>query len=132
MVGPAGPPGPPGPAASLPEGWLANQQQRIDEMLKGLDGYGSSLDSLQHSFSRLRSESHEGTAIAIALGGMRLPQDKDRAISLRLGHFRSKSAIAAGGAFRLLEEPNVVLDFGISQGLDYSQTGGSAGITWSW
>lgn len=80
----------------------------------------------------LRDETQEATALAIALGGLRIPYDKDNAFSMRLGNFRSGNAIAAAGAFRLSADPNVVLDIGAAWGVEYHQTGVSAGITWSW
>ena len=98
--------------------------------------YDTQINSLQQSFDGLQAESREGTAIAITLGGMHVPDGRERAITLRLGNFRSGNAIAAGGAFRLPDSqptgPDVVVDFGISHGLEYSQNGGSVGITWSW
>lgn len=108
-------------------------------MVSGVGEHGRQIDSLRLSFDELRAESHEGTAIAIALGGMQIPYSKDAAFSLRLGHYRSGFAISAAGAFRLSagsfflpEDVSTVVDLGIAQGLDYSQTGSTAGITWSW
>ena len=82
--------------------------------------------------SDLRDETQEATAIAIALGGLRVPYGKENAFSMRLGNFRSGNAVAAAGAFRLSTDPDVVLDFGAAWGVEYHQTGITAGITWSW
>ena len=66
------------------------------------------------------------------MGGLHVPYDKDGAFSMRVGNFRGESAIAAQGAFRLSADPDVVVDIGAAYGVEYSQTGFKAGITWSW
>ena len=78
----------------------------------------------------LRSESQEGTAVAIALGGLRMPANKDNALSLRYGRFENEQAIAAQAGFRLRD--NLTVDFGVSHGFEYSQRGYSAGFVLSW
>ena len=90
------------------------------------------IHSLHIGLNDLRDESREATAVAIALGNLRIPYEKDRAFSIRIGHFMGENAIAAQGAFRVSKEPDVVIDLGIGQGAKYSQTGVSAGITWAW
>ncbi len=135
MAGPPGPPGPPGPTgAAGPPGTASlasNRLTALEGRINGLEQYGSQIGSLHLSFDELRAESHEATAIAIALGGVRIPRNQQGAFSLRLGNFRSGNALAAAGAFRLPESP-VVIDLGISHGFEYSQTGFAAGVTWSW
>ena len=63
---------------------------------------------------------------------MRLPYDKDRAFSIRIGTYKGETAIGALGAFRLSTDPDVTLDFGGAFGIEHSQKGVTAGITWSW
>ena len=118
----------------------------LADMVGGVDEQGRRIDSLQLSFEGLRAESHEGTAIAISLGGMQIPHGKDSAFSLRLGHYRSGLAVAASGAFRLppgafslpdgtfglTGDVATVVDFGVAHGMEYSRTGSTAGITWGW
>ena len=123
----------------MPEGWLADQQRRVDGVVGGVDEQGRRIRSLQLSFNELRAESHEGTAIAIALGGMHIPHGKDRAFALRLGHYRSGLAVSAAGAFRLPpsalglpQAVTTVVDLGVAHGMEYSRTGSTAGITWGW
>ena len=108
-------------------------------MVSGVSEHGQQISSLRLSFDELRSESHEGTAVAVALGGMHIPYSKDSAFSLRLGHYRSGLAISAAGAFRLPagafrlpEDVSTVVDVGVAHGLEYHQTGSTAGITWGW
>ncbi|MGR3913835.1 MAG: hypothetical protein OD918_04815 [Gammaproteobacteria bacterium] len=78
----------------------------------------------------LRGESREGSAIAIALGGLHIPPNKTNAISMRYGRFEDQSAIAAQAGFRLRD--NLTFDLGVSHGFDYSQRGYSAGFVLSW
>ena len=133
-AGPPGLPGPPGPPGNplLPPGWLTNQASRIDHAAQAIDRHGQRIESLQLSFDELRTESHEGTAIAIALGSMHIPYNRDRAFGLRLGHYRSGDAVALAGAFRLPEKTRAVVDVGIAYGFDYSQTRINASLTWRW
>ena len=105
---------------------------RINETTRELQRNSERIDSLQYSFSELHGETQEAAAIAITLGGLRIPHGKDRAVSVRFGNFGSGNAIGALGALRLSEDPDVALDFGFSYGFEYSQTGVTAGLTWSW
>lgn len=101
------------------------QQAEVDDSRRRID-------SLRIDIAGLRDESQEATAIAIALGGLRIPYDKDQAFSMNIGNFRGKNAVSAQGAFRLSADPDVVVDIGAAHGLEYHQTGFKAGITWSW
>ena len=82
--------------------------------------------------SKLRGETQEAAAIAITLSGLRIPYGKDKAIALRFGNFMGGNAIGTLGALRLSDDPDVAVDFGVSYGFEYSQTGVTAGLTWSW
>ena len=103
-----------------------------DESQEAAASNAGAVRALRIDLDDLRDESQEAAAIAIALGGLRIPYDKDRAFSMRIGHFRGESAIAAQGAFRLDTDPDVVFNIGAAHGIEYSQTGFTAGITWSW
>lgn len=63
---------------------------------------------------------------------MVVPDGMGGAFTVRLGHLEGESAISAHAAFRLPAEPELILDFGAAQGLEHSQTGFTAGFTWSW
>ena len=88
------------------------------------------IDGLYEDLGFLRGEALEGTAIALAIGGINLPANADRAVALRLGHFEGMEALALGAALRI--GGSATFDFGLSHGLEYSQTGYSAGITLTW
>ena len=97
-----------------------------------MDRHDRRIESLQLSFDNLRTESHEGAAMAIALGGMRIPDNRDLALGVRLGHYRSADAIAAAGAFRLPETTRAVVRVGVAYGFEQSRTRMSASIVWRW
>ena len=109
-----------------------DQAGGLDDAAMAMDRHGRRIDSLQLAFEDLRAESHEGTAIAIALGSMHIPRGRDRAFGLRLGHYRSGDAIAAAGAFRLPERTRAEVKVGVAYGFDYAQTRMNASVTWRW
>ncbi len=80
----------------------------------------------------MHSQSREGTAIALSLGGLRIPIDKDSAFAVRYGQFEGELAFSAQGAFRLSSDPDVAVDVGAAYGVNHRQTGITAGFTWSW
>ena len=51
---------------------------------------------------------------------------------MRFGQFMGETAIAAQGAFRVSSDPDVTVDVGAAYGIHYSQSGFTAGFTWSW
>ena len=73
----------------------------------------------------------QGIAIAMAMGGMALPDSKNFALGANLGFFDSKQAMAIQGAMRLT--PFVSVNGGIGMGLDDSSTlGGRVGVQVAW
>ncbi len=88
------------------------------------------IEGLQYQFHRLRGETREATAIAIALGGVDVPIDRDRTVTVQFGHYEGDNAVALGAAFRLNE--NWQTEVGASLGLRYKQTGFRAGMTYEW
>jgi hypothetical protein len=72
----------------------------------------------------------EGVAVAIALGGLVLPQGKDFAISANFGFFDSKQAFAAQSAMRLNDI--LILNGGLGLGMQSSQLGGRVGVMAAW
>ena len=76
-------------------------------------------------------ENTQGIAIAIAMGGLALPTDKNFAISATLGIYDNKTAIAAQAALRI--DKTYTLNGGIGFGTDAnSKVGGRIGITAAW
>lgn len=72
----------------------------------------------------------EGVAVAIALGGLVLPQGKNFALGANFGYFDSKQAFAAQTALRLNEL--LMVNGGLGLGLDTSQVGGRVGVMAAW
>jgi hypothetical protein len=73
----------------------------------------------------------QGIAIAMAMGGLSLPETKRFALGANLGFFDSKQAIAVQGALRLT--PYVSVNGGVGVGLDGDSTmGGRVGAQVAW
>jgi hypothetical protein len=72
----------------------------------------------------------EGVAVAIALGGLVLPQGKDFAVGANFGYFDSKQAFAAQTALRLNDV--LLVNGGVGLGMNTSQMGGRVGLMAAW
>ena len=75
-------------------------------------------------------QAFEGTAIAIAMGGGTLPDNKKFAISTNWGTFRGENAMSLTGLVRVSE--NVVLNGGFGAGFQQGGVAGRAGVTVAW
>ncbi len=88
---------------------------------------------LQSSVTTLQSQmrqAFEGTAIAIAMGGGALPDNKKFAVSTNWGTFRGENAVSLTGQMRLSQ--NVVFNGGVAAGFQQGGVGGRAGVTFAW
>ncbi len=72
----------------------------------------------------------EGVAIALAMGGVALPQGKDFALGANFGFFDSKQAFAAQTAVRLNDV--LMLNGGVGLGMATNQIGGRVGVMAAW
>ncbi len=73
----------------------------------------------------------QGIAIAMAMGGLALPDSKNFVVGANLGFFDSKQALAIQGAMRLT--PYVSVNGGVGMGLDDASTlGGRVGLQVAW
>ena len=89
--------------------------------------------SLYNSVSTLRSDvirGYEGSAIALAVGGGVLPDNKKFAISTNWGGYHGTNALGASAYVRLNE--NFVFNGGVGLGLTKGDVGGRAGVTFTW
>jgi len=75
-------------------------------------------------------ENTEGIAVAIAMGGLSLPDTKAFALSANMGFYDGKQAVAAQGAIRL--DKTFALTGGVGIGLEGGELGGRAGIMAAW
>jgi len=86
--------------------------------------------SVNSAFKKI-DENTQGIAIAIALGGIALPQGKNFAVAANVGFYDDKEAVAAQGAVRL--DSVFSLNGGIGLGVDdASKVGGRVGIMAAW
>jgi len=72
----------------------------------------------------------EGIAVAMAMGGIALPQGKAFATGADIGFFQDKQAAAAQTLIRLNE--TLTFNGGIGVGLGNNQVGGRAGLMAAW
>ncbi|MCL6705423.1 YadA-like family protein [Pseudomonas sp. R2.Fl] len=72
----------------------------------------------------------EGVAIALALGGVQLPGDRDFAISMNYGNFDGHSALGFGAIGHVRE--NLYINGGVGVGFSTGTVAGRVGATWAW
>ena len=85
---------------------------------------------LQNTVATLQHRAYEGTAVAIAMGGTVLPDNKRYAITANFGTFRGENAFAASAAVRINEF--VVANAALGTGLARGGVGGRVGATFAW
>ena len=91
------------------------------------------ISGLQSSVTALQGQirqAFEGTAIAVAMGGGTLPDNKKFAISSNWGTFRGENAMSLTGMARISQ--NVVINGGIAAGFQQGGVAGRAGVTYAW
>lgn len=90
----------------------------------------STLQSNVGVLQQQMKQAFEGTAIAIALGGTALPDNKKFAISTNWGNFRGQNAAGVSAQYRVSN--NVVTNFGVGGGFQQGGIGSRAGVTLAW
>jgi hypothetical protein len=83
-------------------------------------------ENLQHGLN----QAYEGTAVAIAMGGSWLPDNKRFAITTNWGNFRGTNAMSFIAQARLSD--NIVANAAIAGGFQYGGVGTRAGLTFAW
>ncbi len=89
--------------------------------------------SLSGQVGALRSavdKANEGSAVAIALGGGLMPENKKFAITANYGNYNGYSAFGAIGYVKLTD--NIYVNGGIGVGLNKGDVGGRIGATFAW
>jgi hypothetical protein len=108
----------------------AGQFSALSGQVAALDNRVSSLETgVNHLNSEVR-KAFEGTAVAIAMGGSMLPDNKRFAISGNLGTFNGENAF--GGAAQLRLSDSFVANGGIGAGFARGGVGGRVGGTFAW
>ena len=96
--------------------------------------YGpNDIASLQSSVAALQGDikrAYEGSAVAIAMGGAVLPDNKKFAISMNYGTYSGQNGAAFSALLRVSN--NVVLNAGVGAGFAQGGVGGRAGVTVAW
>jgi trimeric autotransporter adhesin len=82
------------------------------------------------SLSSGLTRAYEGSAIAMALGGGFIPDNKRYAISVNWGGYHGTSAFGAIGLFRVSD--NLIIDGGVGVGVTKGDVGGRVGLTYAW
>ena len=96
----------------------------------GVQGNTDAALRFERRVRALEQELREGTAVAISLGGFRIPNGREQALSLRFGYFEEGTALSAQYGRYLRDD--LVLELGVGIGLDYQQTGYAAGLVYGW
>jgi trimeric autotransporter adhesin len=105
---------------------LSNLSNSVSALNANVANLNGSVASLQNAVER----AYEGTAIAIALGGGVLPDNKKFAISANWGAYNGTNAFGATGYFRVTD--NIVVNGGLGAGLTKGDVGGRVGVTLTW
>jgi hypothetical protein len=92
-------------------------------------GVGDAFKKINDAFNKI-DENSEGIAVAIALGGIMVPEGKTLAIAGNVGFYDDEQAAAAQAALRLNEV--LSLNAGIGVGFDSGQVGGRVGFIAAW
>jgi hypothetical protein len=93
------------------------------------DQYGAVNAQISQAFKKI-DENTEGIAVAMAMGGVALPDGKAFSLGANMGFYDGKQAVAAQAALRL--DNSVALTGGIGFGLDDGKMGGRVGVMAAW
>ena len=93
------------------------------EALNALSG------QVNHAFKKI-DENTEGIAVAMAMGGLALPDGKAFALSANMGFYDGKQALATQAALRL--NRTFALTGGVGVGFDEGKVGGRVGVMAAW
>ncbi|WP_020174556.1 hypothetical protein [Methyloferula stellata] len=96
-------------------------------------GLSNSISSLQANVAALQGSvrrAYEGTAIAMAMSGAALPDNKTYAVSANYGTFRGENGFGAIGQVRINDY--LVASGGMGIGTARGGVGGRAGLTLAW
>jgi len=83
-------------------------------------------ENLQHGLN----QAYEGTAVAIAMSGSALPDNKRFAVTSNWGNFRGTNAMSFIAQARISD--NVVANAAFAGGFQYGGVGTRAGLTFAW
>ena len=102
----------------------------IATAMTDLQGRVSNLEQAVYNLRGDMDRANEGVAMAIAMGGGWLPDDKIFAISTNYGNFQSQSALAVSTYYRVSR--NVVVNAGVGYGFRHNAVGSRVGALVAW
>jgi len=91
-----------------------------------IDGLQSQINNANQRIDKVNG----GVAMAMAMGGGSLPDNKKFALGVNYGTFAGQNAFALSSALRL--NANVVASGALGFGVDQNQIGGRAGLQFAW
>jgi hypothetical protein len=104
---------------------------------QNIAGLSASVAGLQQGFNVLQeglqhglNQAYEGTAVAIALSGSALPDNKRFAITTNWGNFRGTNAMSFIAQARVSD--NIVANAAFAGGFQYGGIGTRGGLTFAW
>ena len=98
--------------------------------LNQLNAVGNDVNSVDNLVNSVDRRAASGTATAIAMSGISIPDNKRFAVGANYGVFRGESALAAGAAMRLTDYAQI--DASVGVGFDHGDLGGRVGATFTW
>lgn len=113
-------------------------ERRITNVAAGIDPtdavnvgqLNASVGQLNANLNNGLTRAYEGSAIALALGGGFIPDNKRYAIAVNWGGYHGTSAFGAIGLFRIND--NFIVDGGVGVGVSKGDVGGRVGLTYTW
>jgi trimeric autotransporter adhesin len=97
---------------------------------QSINQLSANVSALQQNLQHGLNQAFEGTAIAIAMGGSALPDNKRFAITTNWGNYRGTNAMSLIAQARISD--NVVANAGFAGGFQYGGLGTRAGVTFAW
>jgi autotransporter adhesin len=113
-------------------------ERRVTDVAPGIDPTdGVNVSQLNASVNQLNANlnnglarAYEGSAIAMALGGGFIPDNKRYALTVNWGGYHGTSAFGVMGLFRVSD--NLIVDGGVGVGVSKGDVGGRVGLTYAW
>ncbi len=97
---------------------------------QSINQLSANVSALQQNLQQGLNQAFEGTAIAIAMGGSALPDNKRFAITTNWGNYRGTNAMSLIAQARISDD--VAANAGFASGFQYGGFGSRAGVTLAW
>jgi hypothetical protein len=114
------------PTDAANKAYVDSMSGNVDDIRSGLAEQTGRIDS---AFRKIEKNT-EGIAIAMAMGGLSLPANKDFAFGTNIGFFLDKQAAAAQTFIRL--DDNLAFNGGVGMAFGSNEVGGRVGLMAAW